>query len=527
MSLPKSLADADRAKTIEDMFDLAGASVSPSVARLVSTSGGEPIEICDERHVVGRSKELPLGYRIEHPRLSSHHCEILLNKVTNVVHIVDTSTNGVFVNGSRIAKGEKVELQPGDGVCFLNKSIDAEAKLDFLFQRIKKVVASTDVAEELTCAVCKGTLYKPVASIPCMHTFCAGCVSEWLKHSTNCPECRAEMYELRPSHKVGNLVEEFLKTRPELKRTAAEIADLDAKDVVPPTGMKVKGGTGKRGREAGDVGAGPHGSSDDDGDDSDLDDGSDEEEDEEDDDHGWHGGGGGVFRAAWRGPLMAGPPGAIFHPMPGFPPRAPIACPQCHAPAADGFQCPPGGSHLNCLSCHSSFPDRPMCGIAQKCFLCSMPFCDLYLGGCKNPAGVGYLQPLKDHRMDALPTAQLFNGNRIEQDILQRHLHAGGIGAGTAWLDCLKNLGEGAWKPDIASVRGPVTPEVCVCKPCANRIFAALLVNYRRAIPRDALPPAVANRPDCWYGLQCRTQFSNPVHAQKYNHVCNAEKRKE
>jgi E3 ubiquitin-protein ligase CHFR len=158
--------------------------------------------------------------------------------------------------------------------------------------------------------------------------------------------------------------------------------------------------------------------------------------------------------------------------------------------------------------------------------LCNKPFCDLYLGGCKNPAGVGYLQPVADHEMTALPMGSLFVGNTIEQAILQQYLDTAKVGTKTLWALCVEKLKAGEWVPSITSVKGPIKDST-VCRPCAQRVFSSLLYHFRRAIPRDSLPPEVANRADCWYGIECRTAKHNVSHAQSYNHVCANVKRKE
>jgi len=36
----------------------------------------------------------------------------------------------------------------------------------------------------------------------------------------------------------------------------------------------------------------------------------------------------------------------------------------------------------------------------------------------------------------------------------------------------------------------------------------------------DILPITMRNRENCYYGKQCRTQYTKPAHAQKLNHAC-------
>ena len=490
-----------------DMFDLTAAPLRPVVARLVNVSGGPAIEFCEEGPEgqpgplrIGRSKELPIPYRIDVGRMSSLHCEVHLHPTTLVVEMVDTSTNGTFLNGKRMEKGQRVELRPGDSVSFVNPeltgvSAEERGKLDFVFQRLKGTRQTEKIVEELTCSTCLSIFHRPFSVIPCMHVFCGHCISQSLAVGPKCPECRGQIIEVRPTHKISNLVEQLLKANPQLCREDA--VECDQLNTIPPTGMIVK----KRAR-----------------DDSNSDDDDGNESDDSDDDNGGD-------QAA---PFPAvGPPGTVFRYTPGFGLMgAPAECPQCTAPAADGFLCPAGQPHLRCFTCKGAFPERPLCGIPQRCALCSKAFCDQYLGGCKHPSGVRILQPIKDHDMDELPLA-LFGGNVVEQGVLSSHLATSGITVPMAWRSCLDAFGKGQWVPDLTSVMGPLVVDTSVCRPCCQRVFAALLYHLRRSIPRDALPKEVTDRPNCWYGKECRTQFKNVSHAQRYNHACPQEKRKE
>jgi E3 ubiquitin-protein ligase CHFR len=510
----------DRAQTAMDMFDLAAAPVKPVVARFVSADGsskgleflqGEPVAR------IGRSKELPLSNRLDSNRLSSLHCEIRLETATNVVMIVDTSTNGVWVNGARLDKGKPTELHAGDTIRLLNPDVkvpEGTPSFEYLFQQLKPKTTATALIDDLSCSICRTVYYRPVTVIPCLHSFCGHCVSAWLKTgSKDCPECRTKMREVRPSHKLTSLVDELVKTRPEHGKSAEDRKLYDAENTIPMLGLAVS----KRERDASGHG-GDGGSGDDSGD------GYGDEDSTGDDSDGsgsYHGGGGGGFGFA------AFAPAPVPYKLPMFFAAPPTHCVQCATPSAlDGFQCPPHGPHLSCFLCRTAFPHRPLGPIPQQCDLCNKAFCDLYLGGCKNPAGVGYFQPITDHEMRELPLGSLFIGNTIEQGILIQYLATAKIDVATVWALCQEKLKSGEWVPDITSVKGPIKQST-VCRPCALRIFASLLYHFRRAIPRDSMSPEVGSRPDCWYGLQCRTMKSSVVHAQKYNHVCPNMKRKE
>ena len=50
-----------------------------------------------------------------------------------------------------------------------------------------------EMEQNFTCGICQDIIYKCVALIPCLHSFCCSCVSDWLERSTDCPECRKKI----------------------------------------------------------------------------------------------------------------------------------------------------------------------------------------------------------------------------------------------------------------------------------------------------------------------------------------------
>lgn len=61
-----------------------------------------------------------------------------------------------------------------------------------------------------------------------------------------------------------------------------------------------------------------------------------------------------------------------------------------------------------------------------------------------------------------------------------------------------------------------------VCYRCGLNIFKELAYQFRCAIkPTEILPANLRNRENCYYGKNCRTQYSKPSHAQKFNHACD------
>ena len=68
-------------------------------------------------HVIGRECEgVPEAQRIliDDPGVSRHHVELRVDRIAGVVYVIDTSTNGTFLNGSRLDRAMIVPLTSGD-----------------------------------------------------------------------------------------------------------------------------------------------------------------------------------------------------------------------------------------------------------------------------------------------------------------------------------------------------------------------------------------------------------------------------
>lgn len=38
---------------------------------------------------------------------------------------------------------------------------------------------NVDIGERLCCAICQALMHRAASLVPCMHSFCSGCISEW------------------------------------------------------------------------------------------------------------------------------------------------------------------------------------------------------------------------------------------------------------------------------------------------------------------------------------------------------------
>jgi len=148
------------------------------------------------------------------------------------VRVSFDSTNGTWVNKEKMNKGEERELQNGDKIVLVQAGKDQVA---FIYlepdvapraARSDGLVASPtgladfrsgdesgpagageqedgpstspgppakkaklsgspekamDLQEHLNCPICQEILHQPACALPCLHSFCGGCISPWLK----------------------------------------------------------------------------------------------------------------------------------------------------------------------------------------------------------------------------------------------------------------------------------------------------------------------------------------------------------
>nr|XP_054755367.1 E3 ubiquitin-protein ligase CHFR-like [Lytechinus pictus] len=178
--------------------------------------------------------------------ISGKHCN--LSRKNNTIWLEDTSTNGTWLNGVKIGKGQKQRLFHRDEIAVVHQEgkegardivyryediamLEAEQERldqtqemddpdenteDYVFEdkddeegasrkrkkdedsddgRKKKVKSpkdeeeeSDDILETLICSICQDILHKCISLQPCMHSFCAACISGWMKHSKRCPQ---------------------------------------------------------------------------------------------------------------------------------------------------------------------------------------------------------------------------------------------------------------------------------------------------------------------------------------------------
>jgi len=467
--------------------------------------------------------------------LSGMHCELAPAQGASggALVLTDSSTNGTFVDGSRVCKGsmplrwgQRVELVKGHkGLCFVVREFRGEAASKG-FARNKTLTCDPNdetlsdkgeggaeggsgsaregggsarggtgsakkkdaVSEHMKCGVCLEVLHRAVTLLPCQHNFCAGCYSECMQRSSTCPQCRGHVEEVSRNHTLCNIITAFLDANPHLQRAPADRAELDSKDRLPDEALRAR----KRHRPAEDDVSEEDWSEEDLSEEDDVseEDLSEEDLSEEDD----------VLDVD--------------------------ECYNCSHDAPDGYRCSVHGAHRACTLCFSVFPafapaaasaanSRP----SAECRGCGKPTCGPYY------AWMGREVLLEDRIMQkcwALPVRldqlhfplpdlpnEVFQWNGVERAIVLECMHAAGLSPSQLFQHCLQELRAG--RLQCADALGPAdgrglnvtgitsiataaqAGDVHLCRCCVPKLFAGMVYAWRAALPANSLPPSVAS----------------------------------
>jgi hypothetical protein len=218
--------------------------------------------------------------------------------------LTDLSTNGTYVNRRKVGRGKQVVLRSGDEVSVLIvENVGADDAVSFVFRSglddwarqmrefsdprtcssedpetnfrplrprslpplekegpatklLSPVGKSQDsvpgeheqfgrlLEDELTCPCCCGVFFRCTACLPCLHNFCAPCVSEWVRDRGECPVCREPVSELVRNCAIDGVVESLYMAFPERRRSKCEMEDLQARaDMIPDMSIRLSAGT--------------------------------------------------------------------------------------------------------------------------------------------------------------------------------------------------------------------------------------------------------------------------------------------
>lgn len=95
------------------------------------------------------------------------------------------------------------------------------------------------MGDQFDCNICYMIMHQAVTLMPCLHSFCGGCFSDWVKRQKDCPSCRNPVVEVKKSAMINSLVENFLSINPGSKRQDAELKELETKNLFKNDVIKI------------------------------------------------------------------------------------------------------------------------------------------------------------------------------------------------------------------------------------------------------------------------------------------------
>ncbi|ORY77252.1 hypothetical protein BCR35DRAFT_292321 [Leucosporidium creatinivorum] len=362
-----------------------------------------------------------------------------------------------------------------------------------------------DLEAQVTCGICQEVFYRPLALIPCLHTFCGSCLVPWLPKSSACPSCRVEATSASASHSSGRLVDLYLGLPGANEgRSAEEKASLDK---IYTAGQVIVIGA----REE----------------DEDEEEGyTDEEDEQEDEEHGIYGEARPIsyHEPCLYCPADSGLPYTCPRPIPNPATAAPELC------IPDNHRAP---GHLQCYKCETLSPadEVQWHQFAVQCMLCKVFSCGY--DDCEDDDSIVPFAELAIP--DGTVTTVLphsFANLRSEQAILNDYLVAKGwsladLARQVLFADRSATIERSKWLGPALENDPDIAFNSFLCGRCSMSCFEGWLMKWwmeerKTEAAKGLLDPQVVNRQDCWYGIDCRTAPHNLAHATRLNHLCPA-----
>lgn len=397
-------------------------------------------------------------------------CKISRNMDLISATLQNTSETAIFVDDMVVHEGDTSVLDCGSEIIPGSRGkglLSYRFKLMPIKEPCEKQLKISLDAEHAKCSICLNIWHDVVTVAPCLHNFCNGCFSEWLKRSQEkrssvlCPQCRAVVQFVGRNHFLHGIEEDLLQADASLRRSSEELEALDACASIKSPLVISRGNKTRRKRMRSPA-------------------------DEED---------------------VGGP-----------------ACPQCGDEFA-GFQCNQSTVHLQCHGCGGMMPSRRNLAVPQHCLGCDRAFCGAYWhsqgidGTDSHPTcDLETLKPIAERSTIRIPFS-VHEKNRHEQDITENCIRRMGRTLQDVineWIVRLNNREIDRTRMQLNHAE-MITSQTYTCIVCYEKLVSFLLYWFRITLPKEYLS---SERVNCWYGYACRTQHHNEEHARKRNHVC-------
>ncbi|XP_057806536.1 uncharacterized protein LOC131021385 [Salvia miltiorrhiza] len=436
-------------------------------AKLVPLNSSYPdIELrLNEETICSDIKTLPCEQQV--------WCQITREKDHTSALMKNKCCSSILVDGAVIREDDTATIRCGSEM-ILGPAADGFLKYVFKVMPAKEICKKqlkiTLDPEHAKCPICLNVWHDVVTAAPCLHNFCNGCFSEWLKRcqerrsSVICPQCRAVVQFVGRNHFLHGIEEDILQSDSSLRRSDAELVLLDSCSLI-------------------------------------------------------------------KSPLVVSRGRNVSHKRSRAPPAEEsgrdLSCPQCGTEYG-GFRCNDRTVHLQCQTCSGMMPSRSNAPVPQHCLGCDRAFCGPYWHAMGVADSDVYsvcshetLKPIAAHSLTRIPFLA-HEKNRHEQDITEkciRQMERPLQDVISEWIRKMSNR-------EVDRTMLPlnhsemITPQTYVCRDCYDKLVSFLLYWFRITLPKHCLPQEAQQREDCWYGYACRTQHHNEEHARKRNHVC-------
>ncbi len=193
-----------------------GQDIQEPWARLISLNPNYPnLSLYLNQYLLGRRSTSHINF--QDSKISSIHCKI--SRDTNgCCWVEDYSLNGTFIENNKVGKGQKLQLSSGQSLNLLISNKGKNASIEYIFSakitddnslkrgRGQEIIyleespsypqKNTKTRESLNpnkpCDICKESTYQCITIQNCLHSFCAGCFSQWILASQDCLHCKIE-----------------------------------------------------------------------------------------------------------------------------------------------------------------------------------------------------------------------------------------------------------------------------------------------------------------------------------------------
>ncbi|KAL0343263.1 UNVERIFIED_CONTAM: hypothetical protein Sangu_1213700 [Sesamum angustifolium] len=164
-------------------------------------------------------------------------CKIAREKDQASALMQNKSSSSILVDGALVQDDDTTIIRCGSEIIL---GPEADGFMRYMFkvmptkETCKKQLKINLDPEHAKCSICLNVWHDVVTVAPCLHNFCNGCFSEWLKRcqdrrsSVLCPQCRAVVQFVGRNHFLHGIEEDILESDSSLRRPDEEIALLDS-----------------------------------------------------------------------------------------------------------------------------------------------------------------------------------------------------------------------------------------------------------------------------------------------------------